>query len=1024
MQNSSPSLWPRYGRWLGSLAGLGMLSWVLLTASAESDQPPPPLFSSPVITAKTPGQAVDIDVEVSGRTMLYLVVTDAGDGITCDLANWIDPRWVSGEREQPLSEQDWAEARSSWGKTQRNRNAEGGPLRVNGKEVKGIGTHANSLIAFQVPEGVQRFRVRAGLDSQGVAEGEGATVQFLVYAERPQLEIERLGGESAEPEQNGDAVQKFKVDEFFGSSGDTSNRATLPESLRLPVDFQAELVYTVPRAKQGSWVCLTSERAGRLVASAQWGGLYRITPAPLDDPDTSTRVEPIEVPIGHAQGLLYAFGSLYVVVNGEDAGLYRVRDTDGDDQYDTVTCLREFRGGGEHGPHAVVLGPDQQSLYVIGGNASYLKEAPEASRVPTGWQQDRLIGRTEDAEGGVDLLRPAGWICRTDPEGKQFTLVAMGFRNPYDLAFNTAGELFTFDSDMEWDIGTPWYRPTRVNHVLSGADFGWRAGMSKWPADYLDSFGSVVDIGLSSPTGVTFGNGTRYPQRYQRALYLADWSLGNIFAVHLDAQGASYTGTFEPFVSGAPLPVTDLVVHPDDGCLYFTVGGRGTTSALYRVRYVGDDSVAPAPPQLQKEAAPARALRKTLEALHRPVDPAALDQVWPHLGHTDRAIRHAARIALEHQPVAGWQTRALEEPNPRCRIAALTALARQGEALVRPKLLDALLALPWQQLDTDDRADWLRATMLALSRLGRLSEAKRSSLTQALLAVYPTDRPRLDRDLAELLAYLGTPEAIAPTLKLLATADTQEEQIHYAFCLTEREHGWTLEQRKQLFGWLQESARQRGGVSFEGFLRQLRERALEPLTEVERDALGELLEIPPPSDPYAKAKERPFVRDWKVKDLHRFVNQSASEADLAAGRKVFQAAACYRCHRVAGQGGITGPDLTGVRGRFNIKDLLEATLEPSRVISDQYRAVQIATFDGRLLTGKITDINGNTLLLMNDPLNPADLTMVARDKIEELTWSKVSMMPKGLLNHFTREEIRDLVAFLRSEQVSSVGKGR
>ena len=55
-------------------------------------------------------------------------------------------------------------------------------------------------------------------------------------------------------------------------------------------------------------------------------------------------------------------------------------------------------------------------------------------------------------------------------------------RNPFDIAFNHDGELFTYDADMEWDIGEPWYRPTRVNHIISGAEFGFRNGSAKWPA--------------------------------------------------------------------------------------------------------------------------------------------------------------------------------------------------------------------------------------------------------------------------------------------------------------------------------------------------------------------------------------------------------------------------------------------------------------------------------------------------------------------------------------------------------------
>src|SRR5262249_35082964 len=134
--------------------------------------------------------------------------------------------------------------------------------------------------------------------------------------------------------------------------------------------------------------------------------------------------------------------------------------------------------------------------------------------------------------------------------------------------------------------------------------------------------------------------------------------------------------------------------------------------------------------------------------------------------------------------------------------------------------------------------------------------------------------------------------------------------------------------------------------------------------------------------------------------------------DRGRGREVFTAALCYRCHRFEGQGGLVGPDLTGAARRFNARDLLEAIVEPSRVISDQYRVSRIAVQDGRVLTGKVKDISGNTLVLMKDPLSPADLLMVARDSIEEIAWSDSSMMPEGLLDSFTERDIIDLLAFL------------
>ncbi len=110
------------------------------------------------------------------------------------------------------------------------------------------------------------------------------------------------------------------------------------DKLRGPKGFKVDLLYTVPRESQGSWVNLAVDPKGRLIASDQYGKLYRVTPPPLDSkPGEEPKVEPITVEIGEAQGLLWAFDSLYVVVNTGGkfpSGLYRVSDTNGDDALD------------------------------------------------------------------------------------------------------------------------------------------------------------------------------------------------------------------------------------------------------------------------------------------------------------------------------------------------------------------------------------------------------------------------------------------------------------------------------------------------------------------------------------------------------------------------------------------------------------------------------------------------------------------------------------------------------------------
>ena len=151
---------------------------------------------------------------------------------------------------------------------------------------------------------------------------------------------------------------------------------------------------------------------------------------------------------------------------------------------------------------------------MVCGNQTSLPEYDD-SRVPEVWGEDLLLPRIYGRGFMKGTMAPRGWIAKTDPDGKEWTIVATGFRNEYDAAFDKNGELFTYDADMEWDMNTPWYRATRINHVISGAEFGWRNGSGKWPEYFSDSFGAVVDVGPGSPTGVCFGTGAKFPANMQ-----------------------------------------------------------------------------------------------------------------------------------------------------------------------------------------------------------------------------------------------------------------------------------------------------------------------------------------------------------------------------------------------------------------------------------------------------------------------------------------------------------------------------
>lgn len=789
-------------------------------------------------------------------------------------------------------------------------------------------------------------------------------------------------------------------------------KATDAASLKLPAGFKAELLYSVAGPEYGSWVSLCTDPKGRLITSDQDGKLYRITVPPIGGDPKATKVETIPVDLGMAQGLCWAFDSLYVVVNGRGSGLYRVTDTNNDDVLDNVELLRKIEGGGEHGPHAVLLGPDGKSLYVLGGNHTKIPD-PEKSLVPRNYQEDQLLPRMWDAGGhAVGIMAPGGWICRTDKDGKSWELFCSGFRNEYDIAFNADGEAFTYDSDMEWDIGAPWYRPTRVNHAVAGAEFGWRSGSGKWPAYYPDSLPAVANVGPGSPTGVVFGTGAKFPAKYQKALFINDWSYGNLYAVHLTPDGASYSGEIERFCFGTPLPLTDLVIHPD-GAMYFAIGGRKTQSGLYRITYEGPESTAPVDTRDVRNK-DLRDLRRRIEAKFTNTDASVVDEVWPYLSHADRHIRFAARIAIEHQPVDRWREKALKESNPDAAITAALALARNGEKTDLDGIVKNLSRLSWDKLNDRQKLDWLRGFDLAFARLGPPSSEARQMALNAVDSVCPTRNVLENRELALLEIYLEAPNVIERTLKLANGAGTQEESFHYIFAMRSIKNGWTPETRKGYFTWFNDEAGKfRGGNSFSRFIANAKKEAMDNLSEADKLALKPVLDAAPKStDPADIPRE--FVKKWTVEELLPEVDNMPSGRDFARGKALFAAAQCYKCHIFDNQGGIVGPNLTGVGRRFSNKDLLENIIDPSKVISDQYAATIFSLSDGRIITGRIANMAGEGISVMENMLDPGRLTGINRNTIEEMAESKSSMMPNGLMDTLNLEEALDLIAYLKS----------
>jgi putative membrane-bound dehydrogenase-like protein len=615
-------------------------------------------------------------------------------------------------------------------------------LWVNGRKIgsgEGGSSHRFNLNGI-VQEGVNVFAVEAenrggpaGFLLDGVIRGQGGDETPIDTG--PEWRVTRTApagsawleprfaedGWSA-PQRLGRHAETRWKDIVFGDS--YLDRYWLAEGFRIERVAEPDLA--------GSIVAFTHGNRGKLLVSKERGPILVLSDE--DGDGKYDRAKPFSDKIKNCQGLLVVGADVYAVGDGpKETGLYRLTDADQDDEADSIERLAPFRGGmGEHGPHAVVIGPDGWLYQCIGNHASVRAE-PQPTSPCRGWIEGYLLEpKFEDGRGhAAGIKAPGGTIWQFTPDGASWWMEANGFRNQYDAAVNEHGDVFTFDSDMEWDIGLPWYRPVRVNHCTSGAEFGWRSGAAKWPEHYFDSLPAAVDVGRGSPTGVVFYEHRQFPEKYRGSLLVCDWSMGRILAVLLQPNGAGTTATFETIATGNPLNVSDVEVDPD-GSVLISTGGRNTEGGLYRIRY-GDAASQPA----------------TAETLEELLDLPQITAAW--------AREQAA--AVKESVGESWTPALLETArtgDPRRKIRALTLLNLLGP----PPPADAL------RRAAEDESEKVRAFAAWLLRYHRAPE---DGATLARLLSDPS--PVVRRRACESFVRNGLAPPVEPLLDMLGSED-------------------------------------------------------------------------------------------------------------------------------------------------------------------------------------------------------------------------------------------------------------
>lgn len=1010
---------------------------------------------SPVMTAGN-ARLHELKASIAGAKELYLVVSDQGE-MSCDWSNWTEPRiTLKDGTVKDLTELKWRSAESGWGKTKVGKNINGGPLTIAKQEFqKGIGTHGPSVIVFDLPAGAESFSAKVGLDDGGALQNGSTTaaaVKFQVFTQKPDAETD-------------DTLVPEDLFTIADDKLEITVWATTP-LLYNPtnIDFDAQGRLYVAEGVNYRHAAGTRPDGDRVVILEDSDG-----DGEADKTEVFTQDKNLTSPLGVA-----VLDNKVIVSQPPDLIVYT--DINGDRKFDPAVDKREVLLTGfnarqhDHSLHSVTAGPDGLWNFNNGNcGGIFTDKSGKTFRVGSGYYQSgggtwysdtRAIAGQPSDDGNVWV---GGFSVRMNPDGTNARIVGHNYRNSYEQAMSSFGDMFQSDNDDP--------PACRVAEIIEGGNAGFSSadGQRSWGADKRPGQDTPTaewrqedpgtmpsgDVyGGGSPTGVAYYENGALGDKWQGLLLACEAGKNVVFGYLPVPDGAGFkleridflTSNTEKkfagsdFIGGANKELNtrfrpaDVTVGPD-GALYVAdwfdprVGGHGTgdkggSGTIYRIAPKGFKSVVPkidlatTEGQILALKSPAVNVRNSgftrLKAQGDKAVPAVaalLKDSNPHVAA--RAVWLLAQMGDKGQQLV---LELLGSSEPRTRLVACRAIRAAGGDVV--KLATKMAADPSPMVRRE----------IALSLRG-IGAAQSVPLLVTIAKQFD------GKDRAYLEAF-----GLGCSGKEAVVYDTLRKEMNAA------PDAWT-----DSFAWLAWRLHAPQAVADQ------KARALSPKVSAEQSkltltALGFTKSAAAATAMIQLANTEGFVHKdlakwwvnnrkgnlWKAYDVDgilKAMGQDPASAKLVAvempvepanapklppveeilklkgdpERGKAAIAACYMCHHIGEAGVEYGPDLTSFGKQQPIEVIINAIANPSAEISHGYEGTEIKTTDGLTIAGMVLS-EGDPVIIK---CLGGQTQTIAKSRIASMKRMEKSLMYSPALLNLTPQGIADMAAYLK-----------